>query len=162
MGQERAFLIQNMFPITQKYVTQPYIDRNTHNEVTLSPETENDIIKNAKKILKLSFKNPHLIFGDIHKIYNGLMQELLLQQNAPLTSTMVSSPSAVLSNSSKRILLQLDAAQLTLLNQSGIPFKQEKTKQGVSAIIVSVDPKDAKAAKACISSLQQGQKKNKE
>lgn len=50
MGQKRAFLIQNMFPITANYITATYIDRNTKNPVTVDPKTEKDILVNAKDI----------------------------------------------------------------------------------------------------------------
>ena len=73
LGQERAFLIQNMFPVTSKYIDSIYIDKNTLNAVTISPKVEKDVIKNARKVLKLSYKNKGIIFGDIHKIYNSLI-----------------------------------------------------------------------------------------
>ncbi|MFW5650091.1 MAG: hypothetical protein ACOCNC_01730 [Acetivibrio ethanolgignens] len=40
LGQKRAFLIQNMFPVTAAYVFATYIDKNTNNPVTIAPDTE--------------------------------------------------------------------------------------------------------------------------
>lgn len=76
MGKKRAFLIQNMFPVTQEYVQSTYIDKNTHNEVTIDNAKEKEIIKNAKEVLKLSKRGIQIIFGDVHKIYSALSAEL--------------------------------------------------------------------------------------
>ena len=37
LGQKRAFLIQNMFPVTAKYISGIYIDKNTQSPVTIPP-----------------------------------------------------------------------------------------------------------------------------
>lgn len=76
LGKERAFLIQNMFPVTEKYVCSPYIDRNTSNEVTIDPGTEKDIIRNAEDVLKLAFRGIPILFADIQKIYGDLISEV--------------------------------------------------------------------------------------
>ena len=77
LGQKRAFLIQNMFPITAKYISNVYIDKNTQSPVTIPPATEKDIVKNAKDILKLVFRGySNLVFSDIQKIYADLTEEL--------------------------------------------------------------------------------------
>ena len=79
-GTGANFLIQNMFAVTQKYIDAVYIDKNTKNEVTVSPQVESDVVKNARSILKLSFQHKHLVFGDIQKIYTGLSLELQQQK----------------------------------------------------------------------------------
>ncbi len=77
LGQKRAFLIQNMFPVTPKYISALYIDRNTQTPVTIAPATEKDIVKNAKDILKLVFQGyTNLVFSDIQKTYADLTAEL--------------------------------------------------------------------------------------
>lgn len=81
MGQERAFLVQNMFPVTASYIDNVYIDRNTQNPVTIPPAEERDISKSAKDVLKLVFRgNANLVFADIVAIYNGLKAEMAQQQ----------------------------------------------------------------------------------
>lgn len=73
MGQKRAFLIQNMFPVTTDYITAIYIDRNTGNPVTLEPKVEKDILVNAKAVLKLVLRgNERLIFSDVLKMRSDL------------------------------------------------------------------------------------------
>lgn len=77
LGQRRAFLIQNMFPVTATYISATYIDKNTHNPVTIAPATEKDIVTNANDILKLVFHGyPNYVFSDIQKTYADLIEEL--------------------------------------------------------------------------------------
>ena len=77
LGQKRAFLIQNIFPVTAAYISSVYIDRNTHNPVTIDPTTERDIIANATNILRLVFRgHKNLVFSDIQKTYANLIAEL--------------------------------------------------------------------------------------
>ncbi|KSV59762.1 hypothetical protein ASU35_07760 [Acetivibrio ethanolgignens] len=77
LGQKRAFLIQNMFPVTAAYVFATYIDKNTKNPVTIAPDTEKDIVTNAREILKLVFRGyNNLVFTDIQKTYADLIAEL--------------------------------------------------------------------------------------
>lgn len=77
MGEKRVFLIQNMFPVTENYITSTYIDRNTKNPVTVDPKTEKDILVNAKDILKLVFHgHSNLVFSDIIKTHSDLISEV--------------------------------------------------------------------------------------
>lgn len=81
LGQKRAFLIQNMFPVTAAYISSVYIDKNTLNPVTIVPAVEKDIITNANDILKLVFRGYHnLVFSDIQQIYHDLIEEMRFEQ----------------------------------------------------------------------------------
>lgn len=67
-----AFLIQNMFPVTEEYIENAYIK----NKVTikLSNKLETEIIEKATKVLNLynhGMKN--IIFPDIDKILKQLL-----------------------------------------------------------------------------------------
>ena len=68
-GTGANFLIQNMFAVIQKYIDAVYIDKNTKNEVTVSPQVESDVVKNARSILKLSFKHTLSVWGYSKNIY---------------------------------------------------------------------------------------------
>lgn len=76
-GCDNAFLIQNMFPIIEKYVDHEHLigglSVNIHN--TLS-ET---IISNARQVLSLYKKGHKLVFPDIDRIYNMMKEELQSQ-----------------------------------------------------------------------------------
>ena len=77
LGLPRAFLIQNIFPIIEKYITSVYLDRNTQTPVTIEPGTERLVINNAKEILRLVNRGyKYLVFSNIQKMYDDLNAEL--------------------------------------------------------------------------------------
>ena len=77
MGANKAFLIQNMFPITKKYVSEIYVNRLTHRAVRIPQNTERDIIHYAEEVLGLVRSgNRLLVFSDIIRTYNDLIAEL--------------------------------------------------------------------------------------
>jgi len=77
MGVEKAFLIQNMFPIINKYIGDIYINRLTQIAVRIPLNTERDIISHADEVLRLVRSgNKNLVFPDIITIYNNLINEL--------------------------------------------------------------------------------------
>lgn len=78
-GRDNAFLIQNMFPILEKYVDHEHtiggLSVNIHNSVS---ET---IVSNAKQVLSLYNRGVKLIFPDIARIYEMMKNELQSQTN---------------------------------------------------------------------------------
>ena len=73
-GEERAFLIQNMFPTLEKYVTEKYIKQKR--DVIVNEELKMELKRKANKILKLvenGYRN--LVFPDIVKIKQILEKE---------------------------------------------------------------------------------------
>ena len=48
LGQKRAFLIQNMFPVTAKYISNVYIDKNTQSPVTIPRPPKKTLSKTPK------------------------------------------------------------------------------------------------------------------
>ena len=77
LGQERAFLIQNMLPSTQSYITSTYIDKQTQMPVQLAFHQEREIIQKAKKVLTLvRHKGMRaLVYPDILKIEKALLEK---------------------------------------------------------------------------------------
>ena len=76
LGAKKAFLIQNMFPVTMKYISEIYINRMTQEAVRIPLNTEKDIIVHANEVLKLVRSgNNHLVFSDIIITYNELTAE---------------------------------------------------------------------------------------
>ena len=70
-----AFLIQNMFPVTKKYVESQYIKNNV--AIRLSNKLQTEIIFKANKVLNLykhGMKN--IIFTNIDRILNQLLQDV--------------------------------------------------------------------------------------
>lgn len=75
LGVERAFLIQNMCPITEEYIKNEYIHCGV--PVAIDYETHNRIKRKATKVLALLHNsNKNLIFPDVLKI-----EELLKERN---------------------------------------------------------------------------------
>ncbi|MGN1326566.1 MAG: type III toxin-antitoxin system CptIN family toxin [Clostridia bacterium] len=72
-GEKRAFLIQNMFPITKKYIIEKYVRQNS--DVVINKKKEIEIYKKANKILKLVEKGyTNLVFPDIISIKEKLLK----------------------------------------------------------------------------------------
>lgn len=71
---ERAFLIQNMFPVTEKYIEEKYRRNNMNVEITYTLRKE--IENKANYILKLADKGKKVVFTDIVKIKEILLEEL--------------------------------------------------------------------------------------
>ena len=67
-----TFLIQNMFPVTEKYIENQYVKNNV--AVTLSYQLQQEVISKANKVLSLyNHGMKKIIFPNIDKI----LQELL-------------------------------------------------------------------------------------
>ncbi len=73
MGHKKAFLIQNMCPITEKYIKNEYIDRLANSPVKVAGNFEKELIFKAKKVLLLQQKGIKLIFPDIFSIEAKLL-----------------------------------------------------------------------------------------
>lgn len=43
LGERKAFLIQNMFPVTEKYFNNVYIDKNTSRPIQLSESLKKEL-----------------------------------------------------------------------------------------------------------------------
>lgn len=73
-GKDNAFLIQNMFPIIEKYVDHEHtisgIGVNIHSNLA------ENIISNAMQVLALHRRGYKLIFPDVDRIYGIMKQEL--------------------------------------------------------------------------------------
>lgn len=74
LGRNTAFLIQNMCPATNKYLTA-YIDKNKC-PVRIDNRVATDVETNARYVLALAKRGAKVIFPDIFKIYHELEQQL--------------------------------------------------------------------------------------
>lgn len=73
LGFEKAFLIQNMCPITEKYVKNEYIDSRTSVPVRIDGRLESELINKAKRVLALQRTGVNLIFPDVLKIEREIL-----------------------------------------------------------------------------------------
>ena len=74
LGRNTAFLIQNMCPATEKYLT-PYIDKNKQS-IRIDGRVAADVEKNARSVLALAKRGAKVIFPDVFTIFHGLEQQL--------------------------------------------------------------------------------------
>ena len=68
LGYRKAFLIQNMCPITSKYVKNEYLDSKTQTPVRIDWELENRLNKSAARVLTLQRQGKRLIFPNVLEI----------------------------------------------------------------------------------------------
>ena len=77
LGREAAFLIQNMCPVTAPYLL-PYMDSNLL-PVYIRDDLAEDVIQNAKSVLRLLEKYPYIVFPAVQEIYIQLSKQLIAQ-----------------------------------------------------------------------------------
>lgn len=99
LGQPRAFLIQNMFPVLDTYVDGVYYDKNTNKPVTISDKEERDICSKAKKVLHLvrsGYRDK--VFPDIIRLQSQLIQHLRDQEKQAEAEITISEPVSIGTN----------------------------------------------------------------
>lgn len=75
LGEERAFLPQNLFPITENYIDNVYIDKNTNNPIEIPKNLISELNKKARKKIRYNLQGKEFGLTDIMKIYNELIRE---------------------------------------------------------------------------------------
>lgn len=78
LGKEHAFLPQNLFPITSRYIDNVYIDKNTNSPIRISPKLMSELNAKARKKIRYNQQGKTLGLTDIMKIYNELKQDAIL------------------------------------------------------------------------------------
>ena len=73
LGHQTAFLIQNMCPVSQKYIKDEYRDRQSGLPVKISGITEKELLQKAQKVLILTHQGKKLIFPDVVAIEAALL-----------------------------------------------------------------------------------------
>ncbi len=73
-GRESVFLIQNMFPIIEKYVDHEHTIAGRSSFV--HKKLAEQIKESAEEVLLLQRKGKHIVFPDIDRIYNLMRDEL--------------------------------------------------------------------------------------
>lgn len=76
LGEEKAFLIQNMCPVTSKYINNEYVDVRANIPVKIQRSLERDIVKKTQKVLQMHRKGKKIVFPDIMQIEHILKQDL--------------------------------------------------------------------------------------
>lgn len=77
LGNECAFLVQNLFPITSNYIKNVYIDKNTSLPISIAPDLMAELNAKARKKIRYNQQGKSLGMTNIMKIYNELKQDSL-------------------------------------------------------------------------------------
>lgn len=87
LGHEKAFLIQNMCPVTRRYITMEYTDSTSQKPVQISRKTQRQLLKYAREVLEqLRQGNTSLIFPDVLAIEKQLLKEEQQEEQKKRTS----------------------------------------------------------------------------
>jgi hypothetical protein len=81
LGYQKAFLIQNMCPITQEYIKNEYYIGNSSIPVKINGALEKDIKEKASKVLALQRKGAKIIFADVLSIEEKLIKLQQIKNN---------------------------------------------------------------------------------
>lgn len=76
LGKKCAFLPQNLFPVTEKYINNMYIDKNTLLPITVPANLMAELNKKARKKIRYNQQGKKFGMSNIVKIYDELMKEI--------------------------------------------------------------------------------------
>ena len=74
MGSSHAILLQNAFPVLEKYIDHVHILNGT--PVKVIDSLKNEILLNFKQLLNLKKKGINLFFADIDYLKEKMLEEL--------------------------------------------------------------------------------------
>ena len=72
LGKEKTFLIQNIFPTTEKYIESKY--QNKMQDVEITKSLKKEIIETSMNVIKLSKKGINIPFYDILEMKETLLK----------------------------------------------------------------------------------------
>ncbi len=72
-GKQAAFLLQNMFPITEKYLD--HIHARNNNPVPVKYSIRTEISTKMKRILQLHARGKMIVFPDISRLESLMLKE---------------------------------------------------------------------------------------
>ncbi len=75
LGEERAFLPQNLFPITANYINNIYIDLHTGLPITLPKKLISELNKKARKKIRYNLQGKAFGMTDIKPILDELLKD---------------------------------------------------------------------------------------
>lgn len=73
LGEEKAILPQNLFPVTKEYIGDVYIDKNTSKPITLPKNILAEVNAKARKKIRYNMNGNKFGMSDVMKIYNELI-----------------------------------------------------------------------------------------
>ena len=73
LGEQKAILPQNLFPVTKEYIGNIYIDKNTSKPITLPQNILAEVKAKARKKIRYNMNEKKFGMSDVMKIYNKLI-----------------------------------------------------------------------------------------
>ena len=80
LGKKAVFLIQNIFPTTEKYIEEKYT--NSNKDVEIPVVVQEEIIRTAFRVIRLAESGTNIPFYDIIEMKNILLEDKNAQENA--------------------------------------------------------------------------------
>lgn len=71
-GRQAAFLLQNICPVTEKYIVEKYIDEKTGREVSIPNDLKRKLDAKSKKIMNKYYQGTKIVITDLDYIFNNL------------------------------------------------------------------------------------------
>ena len=71
-GREAAFLLQNICPVTEKYIAEKYIDEHTGKDVCIPNDLMRRIEAKAKKIMNKYYQGTKIVITDLDYIFKNI------------------------------------------------------------------------------------------
>ncbi len=71
-GREAAFLLQNICPVTEKYIVEKYIDEKTGKDVSIPNDLKRKLDAKAKKIMNKYYQGTKIVITDLDYIFKNL------------------------------------------------------------------------------------------
>lgn len=71
-GREAAFLLQNICPVTEKYIVEKYIDEHTGKDVSIPNDLMWKINAKARKIINKYYQGTKIVITDLDYIFRHL------------------------------------------------------------------------------------------
>ena len=81
LGEKRAFLPQNMFPVTEAYIQNVYIDTNKNEPIQLPTKLMKELNQKARKKIRYNRDGKKFGMSDIVAIYDELSKDLTSQND---------------------------------------------------------------------------------
>jgi hypothetical protein len=78
LGNQAAFLIQNMCPVTERYIREIYVDKNGV-AIQIDGRIAQDVIANAREVLAITKRGAQIIFPDVNAIHKVLYEQVAQQ-----------------------------------------------------------------------------------
>ena len=76
LGEECAFLPQNLFPITEQYINNVYIDKNTSLPITIPADLMSELNRKARKKIRYNQQGKTFGMTNITRIYDELQRDI--------------------------------------------------------------------------------------